>query len=251
MTASAVFDENGDLAGVRGIFRDITEREKVVESQRLANLGKLAADVAHEVNNPITIILARAEMLKAKRKDDEDIQEKMQIIISQCEDAISIVKRLLKFSKPSKKQFTRININDRIKTVIDLIGHQFLSCQVSINTYFAGNLPEVEADEKQIQEVFMNLLRNAKEAIGADGKVEIYTYEKKGRVYADIKDSGEGISSETMNKIFDPFFTTKENGTGLGVSVCYGIMRAHNGDLQYFSKKDEGTTARVILPAAE
>jgi PAS domain S-box-containing protein len=248
MVASGIFNPAGELTGVRGVFRDLTEKKKIMEAQRLANLGKLAADVSHEVNNPITIIMGRAEMLLISRKDDKDLCEKMKIIVEQCESAISIVKRLLKFSKPSKKEFTRVNMNDMVQNIINLVKHQFQTCGVSIKAHFSEDIPAIEADEKQIQEVFMNLMRNANEAMPEGGSIDIYTYSKSGKVFVDFKDNGEGISAEAKEKIFDPFFTTKEKGTGLGLSVCYGIIKAHDGDLQLFSEKKEGTTARVSLP---
>lgn len=251
ITQVAMFNNGGEFTGARGIFRDITERKKVEESQRLANLGKLSADVAHEVNNPITIILARAEMLQMQRKDDKDLQEKMTIVIEQCEMAISIVKRLLKFSKPSKKEFTKVKISDMVSSVINLVEHQFQGSGIEIISHFDENLSLVNADEKQVQEVFMNLMRNASDAMPDGGKVDIYIYEKEKYVYVDFKDNGEGIAVEAMKKIFDPFFTTKKDGTGLGLSVCYGIMQAHNGELLYLSKPGEGTTARVKFPAVE
>ena len=176
------------------------------------------------------------------------MQEKIKIVIEQCNAATSIVKRLLAFSKPSKKEFARININHTVKAVITLVEHQFQGSHIVINTHFSDKLLYVNADEKQLQEVFMNLLRNAEEAMPEGGQIDLHTFEKEGNIYIDCKDTGEGISEEAIKKIFDPFFTTKEKGTGLGLSVCYGIIKAHNGDLQLFSKKAEGATARVILP---
>ncbi|MGB3111980.1 MAG: ATP-binding protein, partial [Candidatus Omnitrophota bacterium] len=111
-------------------------------------------------------------------------------------------------------------------------------------------LPPVLMDEKQIQEVFMNLLRNAFEAMPDGGDITVTTSREGNSVRTDIKDTGSGIPEEVMKKIFDPFFTTKEKGTGLGLSVCYGILKAHGGDLKYSSEPDEGTTATVLLPIA-
>ncbi len=250
MKEVGIFDEKGVFTGSRGVFRDLTERKKIEESQRLANLGKLAADVAHEVNNPITIILARAEMLQMERPDDKALQEKLKIILDQCDSAIDIVKRLLMFSKPSKGSFIKGDINLLVGEVVKLIEHQFMGDGIAIKTKFSPGLPEIFMDAKQIQEVFMNLLRNADEAMPKGGEVEIKTYDIDGKVYIEFKDTGEGISGEDMKKIFDPFFTTKEKGTGLGLSVCYGIMKAHNGDLKYVSNPGQGTSAIVTLPAA-
>ncbi len=246
---SSIYDMQGRFAGSRGVFRDITERKKIEEAQRLAQLGKLAADVAHEVNNPVTVISARAQLYLRDEKVDEKIKKNLEIIVQQCEQAQSIVHRLLKFSKPSRGEIKEIDINDTIKSVINLVEPHFRGSAVRLATELMPSPSRVKADEKHMQEVFMNLLRNAAEAMPDGGTVTVKTSLDGDNVRIDFIDTGSGIAEEDLKRIFDPFFTTKENGTGLGLSVCYGILKSHGGDLKYKSRPGEGTTATVLLPA--
>jgi PAS domain S-box-containing protein len=244
----AIYDDSGNYRGSRGVFRDITERKKVEESQRLANLGKLAADVAHEVNNPVTIISGNAELALMDGKLPAEAEKAFKIIMSQCDQARSIVKRLLMFSKPSSGEFVEADINDSVNTVISLVETQFRHSRVKIIKKLKAKLPLIRADEKQIQEVFMNLMRNAVEAMPEGGSITVATSTEDSFVRIDFTDTGTGISEEHLKEIFDPFFTTKENGTGLGLSVCYGILKSHGGDLRYKGVHGKGTTATVLLP---
>ncbi len=245
-----IYTDNGIFAGSRGIFRDITERKKVEASQRLAQLGKLAADVAHEVNSPVSVISARAEMSMLKDAKKDDVMNNLKIIVDQCGQATSIVKRLLMFSKPSRGEFTEVNITETMDFILELLSQQFIITGVKVIKDFSADVPLIKVDNKQIQEVFMNLIRNAIEAMAdtdnASVKISINTLGEN--VKLDITDTGEGISEENMKKIFDPFFTTKTHGTGLGLSVCYGILKIHKGDLKYTSTPGKGTTATVLLP---
>jgi len=248
MKAVAIYDNEGQFRGIRGVFRDVTERKKIEEAQRLSELGKLAADMAHEVNNQIGVISTRANISLLRNPKEKEIQEDIRVILNQCEQAKGIVKRLLLFSKPSKGDFKIINLEDSVRFVSTLVEKQFLQHNVQIINSIDGPLPPVRADEKQIQEVFLNLMRNAFEAMESGGTITLSAASDKEDVEIHFADTGSGITDADLKKIFDPFFTTKENGTGLGLSVCYGIIRAHNGDLRYTSQVGKGTTARVILP---
>ncbi|MBN1894154.1 PAS domain S-box protein [bacterium] len=248
MKAVAIYDNDGQFRGIRGVFRDVTERKKIEESQRLSELGKLAADVAHEVKNQIGVIATRANVSLLRNPKEKEIQEDIRIILNQCEHANGIVKRLLLFSKPSKGDFKIIDPADSALFVSKLVEKQFSQHNVQIINAIEGPLPPVRADEKQIQEVFLNLMRNAFEAMESGGTITLSAVSDGEDVEIQFTDTGSGISDADLKRIFDPFFTTKENGTGLGLSVCYGIIRAHNGDLKYTSQVGRGTTARVILP---
>ncbi len=247
---AAIYDKNGEYAGSRGVFRDISERKKVERSQRLAQLGKLAADVAHEINNPVMVISGNAELALMEGGLGEKAKKIFNIILEQCEAARGIAKRLLMFSKPSKGTFKEVSIADSIDLIVDLVESQFMRKHIKIVKKTAFSLPPVSADEKQLQEVFMNLIRNAADAMPRGGSITITAALEEDNVRIDFTDTGEGISEADMKLIFDPFFTTKEHGTGLGLSVCYGIIKAHGGDLKYSSKLGEGTTATVVLPVA-
>lgn len=251
LMASDAYDGEGVFQGVRGIFRDITERKKVEESQRLAQLGRMAADVAHEVKNQMMVISGMAELSLMDEPENKEIEENLKTIVNQCREANDIVRRLLNFSKPSKGHHKVLNIHDTLETVILLLKKHFRNTNIEINKNFDFSLPSVKIDEKQMQEVFLNLMQNAGEAMDSGGSISISTALVNDNLKIDFKDTGSGISEEDMKKIFDPFFTTKEHGTGLGVSVCYGIVHAHGGELKYASKPGDGTTATVILPSAE
>jgi PAS domain S-box-containing protein len=248
MKAVAIYDNDGQFRGIRGVFRDVTERRKIEESQRLSELGKLAADMAHEVKNQIGVIATRANIALLRNPKEKEVQEDIRIILNQCDQTNGIVKRLLMFSKPSKGDFKIIDLAKSVRFVSNLVEKQFLQNNVRIVDTIDGPLPPVRADEKQIQEVFLNLMRNAFEAMESGGTITLSAESDQEDVEVHFADTGSGISEADLKKIFDPFFTTKENGTGLGLSVCYGIIQAHNGDLKYTSQVGRGTTARVILP---
>lgn len=243
-----VLDEKGELLGYRGVDRDITERERVKESQRLAQLGKLVSDMAHEVNNPLMVISGRAQISLMEDPKSEIIRDSLGIIMDQCHRAKSIIERLLLFSKPSKKELIEMDMNKAINFAVQILEHQLELKDVKVETVLDPALPLVVADEKQMHEIFVNLMRNSADAMPQGGNITIMTSLKGGNIWIDIKDTGDGISEADLQKIFDPFFTTKDHGTGLGLSVCYGIVKAHGGEMKYTSKPGAGTTATIILP---
>jgi PAS domain S-box-containing protein len=251
MKATGIYHSDGRFRGIRGVFRDITERKKIEESQRLAQLGKLASDMAHEVNNQIAVIATRTQVAKLRIGKPEQVLEDLGIIADQCDQIKNIVKRLLLFSKPSRGDFKPLDVNTALKLVVRLVEDQFVQHGVRITVDFAEGLPAVKADEKQIQEVCMNLLRNAFEAMPDGGDIRVSTSLLLDAVQIDVTDTGSGISEADLKRIFDPFFTTKETGTGLGLSVCYGIVQAHRGELKYTSTLGRGTTAHLVLPTLE
>jgi two-component system NtrC family sensor kinase len=223
-------------------------QEKLVQTEKLASLGRLVSDMAHEVNNPLQIISGRAQISLMEKIQNTEVEESLDIIMDQCERARDIIQRLLLFSKPSKGEIKEIGINDAIEFVAKLLEHQFLLAGVKIIRDYEGGLPPLKLDEKQIHEVFMNLMRNSADAMKGGGTITIRTTREGDKVRTDVTDTGGGIADEDLNKLFDPFFTTKEHGTGLGLSVCYGIIKAHGGELTYSSKLGTGTTATILLP---
>ena len=247
-TGIPIISKDGKLLGYRGADRDVTEVKGAQESQRLAQLGELVSDMAHEVNNPLQIMSGRAQITAMNKSLDEETMESMDIILDQCQRAKSIVQRLLMFSKPSKEEVKEFNINEAISFAVSLIEHQLSLKKVKITTNFTSPNISIKADEKQMQEIFLNLLRNAADAMPEGGDIIVSTYEEEDKVKINFTDTGEGIPKENLEKIFDPFFTTKEQGTGLGLSVCQGIIRAHGGELKYTSEVGKGTTAMILLP---
>ncbi len=248
MKAVGHFDEQGRFQGIRGIFRDITERKKLETAQRLSQMGKMAADIAHEIKNQLAALTMRAQICLLRPSISDELRQDIKIILDQGNHIDDVVKRLLKFSRPSQGQFVDIQVNDTIDTVLKLVEKQYATYNISIIKKFTHSLPLIRCDEKQIQEVLLNLLGNAFEAMPKGGQITIATSYENGMVQIDLTDTGMGISASDLEHIFDPFFTTKEEGTGLGLSVCFGIIQAHHGDLIYESEPGKGTTARILLP---
>ncbi|MFH1799393.1 MAG: ATP-binding protein [Candidatus Omnitrophota bacterium] len=204
--------------------------------------------MAHEVNNPLMIISGNAQLSLLDGTLNEKTKNNLEIIHEECNRAKDIIQRLLKFSRPAKGEQKETDMNQSIESVTKLIEHQFSLSDIEIKKNLNKNLPIITIDEKQIQEVLMNLLNNAKEAMPDGGTIDISTSLEQDFLRIDIKDSGIGMSEETRSKLFEPFFTTKEKGTGLGLSVCHGIVKAHNGELKLESQPGKGTLATVLLP---
>jgi len=248
---SPIFDEKGEVIATVHIARDITLRKGMEKTQRLTQLGKLVADMAHEVNNPLMVISGRAQLSLMEQIQNEVIKNNLKIIFEECQRARDIIQRLLSFSRPSKGELKEININRSIETVVGVVEHQFKLAGTEIKRNYIEKPLPIIADEKQIQEVVMNLLNNAKDAMSKGGVIEIVTSSEKDFLRIDFKDTGSGISEEDTKRMFEPFFTTKKEGTGLGLSLCYGIVKAHGGDIKIESKLGKGTTVTVLLPVKE
>jgi PAS domain S-box-containing protein len=250
-----LLDDKGNLRALVGVVRDITdqkEREKLerqlLQSDKLATIGQLAAGVAHEINNPLANISLYAQMLSEEIKAGKPDIKKLEIIEEQVDVAAKIVNSLLEFSRQREPEISHINVNREITKVLDIIGHQFAGIEVIRD--FDPDLPEISADPTQIQQVFINIITNAIQAMPNGGRIVISTKKKEDKVEIKISDTGVGIPKEHLSKIFDPFFTTKEigRGTGLGLSICYGIIERHNGTISVESEVGKGTTVTVELP---
>ena len=240
--------EFGDKKVLQAIVRDLSESKKLEEIRRLAQLGELVSSIAHEVNNPLMIISGNAQLCQMEDLKNDAVKDNLKIIVDQCERAKSIIQRMLVFSRPGKRQVKEMDINESLEFATKLIEHQYSIVNVKIIRQFAPGLPLVKADEKQMQEVFLNLIRNAAEAMPEGGTLTITTSLDSGFMRLDFADTGFGMSGEVMDKIFYPFFTTKEKGTGLGLSVSQSIIKIHGGEIKYKSKPGEGTVATVLLP---
>ena len=226
-------------------------QEQLIQSEKLASLGRLVADMAHEVNNPLMIITGRAQLAQMQKSGNDNIENSLRIIVDQCERAKCIIHRLLLFSQPSRGESKATNLNEVVDLVVQLLEHQYMLANISFVKNYGKDLPIINVDEKQIHEVLMNLLKNSGEAMPDGGTIEVKTFVEKENYIVNIIDSGIGIKKENIGKIFDPFFSTKESGTGLGLSVCYGIIKAHGGELSYSSEPGQGTIVSISLPINE
>jgi len=236
-----------DKEFLQATVRDISELKKIEESQRLAQLGQLVSSMVHEINNPLMIISGNAQLCLTEELNKQ-AKENLGIIIEQCARTKSIIQRLLAFSKPTKGEIKNADINAVVDSTAKLLEHQYSVSNIKMIRNFAAQLPMIPIDEKQIQEVLLNIIKNAAEAMPEGGVITMATSQEGPFLRIDIADTGMGIPKEAMEKLFTPFFTTKDKGTGLGLPVCYGLVRAHGGDLEFNSVVGKGTTAAIYLP---
>lgn len=223
---------------------------QLIQSDKVASLGKLAAGVAHEINSPLTGILTYSSLLlKGKREGDAE-KEDLEVIVNETNRCKTIVKGLLDYARQTDPQKALSDISELVGKSINLISHQASLQNVKIEKKTELGLPKIMVDVGQIQQVFINILLNAIEAMPQGGTLTVSSEVQDQMVAVRFTDTGVGIPKENLSKILDPFFTTKEQGkgTGLGLSVSYGIIERHRGKLEVKSKVGEGTTFTVKLP---
>lgn len=232
-----------------------SSQEQLLQSSKLAAVGQLVSGVAHEVNNPLMAILGNSEML-LKKSGDERIRKHLKRVYEETNRAIAIVRNLLSFARKQEVEKVPVSVNDCLESVINLRSYEMSMDNIDIETDIAPDLPEAMADFQQLQQVFLNLLINAEQAIKGirdSGKVFIRT-ERAGnkKIRITVADDGPGIPKEIQARIFEPFFTTKDvgKGTGLGLSICYGIITDHGGKITVASEEAKGTTFIIELPVA-
>jgi two-component system, NtrC family, sensor kinase len=257
-----LFDESGNIYAVLGISRDITERKKMEEhsyyTEKLASMGTLAAGVAHEINNPLGIILGFTDMLLEKFPPDSGEYDLLKTIEKQGLNAKRVVENLLNFARHKDHKEEIIDINKNIETVLSVMNNTLLLNKISVKQDLQEHLPPVVADSGELQQVFFNLINNAIHAMQGGGVMHILTRSSdNNKVEIRIADTGHGIKKEHRSRIFDPLFTTKEvgKGTGLGLSVSYGIITKHQGTITFETKTKEeseesGTTFIITFPSS-
>ncbi|MFA5099273.1 MAG: PAS domain S-box protein, partial [Candidatus Omnitrophota bacterium] len=248
LTQKSLYTDKKGNKYIVGVIRDITYMKDLEQKERLAQLGRLVADMAHEVSNPLMIISGNAQLSLMEDIANDKVKENLSIIMKESQRAKDIIQRLLKFSRPSKGEIKEVDINKIVEAVCGIVEHQFSLINVTVNKSLAQGLPLVMFDEQQMHEVLMNLINNAKDAMPGGGMIEVRTSVDRDKVRIDIKDSGCGMSEEVRLKVFEPFFTTKEKGTGLGLSICNSIILAHKGELKVESRVGKGTVFSIILP---
>jgi PAS domain S-box-containing protein len=239
-------------AGAVLLIEDITERvglERAArQSEKLAALGTLAAGLAHELNNPIGIITSRAELmlLEAESKGlPENVGEDLRVIHRHAQRVARIAQGLLSFSRHSSGEQGRVDLNRVVDETLLLVEKMIVKDGVMLRRALAPGLPPIWGDANALQQVVMNLVTNARDAVKGGGEIFVETgasIEQPGGVRLVVRDTGPGIAPEILPKIFDPFFTTKAEGTGLGLSISYGIVRDHQGTVDVQSRLGEGTT---------
>jgi two-component system NtrC family sensor kinase len=253
------FNTHGEVIGFRGIFNDVTEREaneqRVLMTSKLASIGELASGVAHELNNPLTSVMGYAQLLVDSKNVPPEVESDLNRIYQESQRATKIVQNLLSFARPRKPEKIYFDANELVQRTLDLRSYELKTTNIRVNVELEPDLPEIKADYHQIQQVILNILINAEQAlteIRRRGKITIATNVVGDHIRISIGDNGPGISKENISRIFDPFFTTKEvgKGTGLGLSVCHGIVTAHGGNICVASEKGKGASFVVDLPIA-
>ena len=228
--------------------------EQLVRTEKLAAMGTLSAGVAHEVNNPLAAISSLIQMLQAAPDLDDDTREKLILISAQIERITRVTKDMMDFARARPAAKTRASVNEIVETALRLASFDKSFQRLKLHKNLAADLPMVFADADQLQQVFLNLFLNARDAmLNTSGELKIESKASpQGEIQIEVSDSGGGIDNKNLKKIFDPFFTTKTagKGTGLGLAVCYGIITAHGGRIEVSTNNKNGTTFTVFLPAA-
>ena len=258
VSLSPMRDEQGNVTSVVVVMTDITDaallQAKLINTEKLAAVGQLVSGVAHEVNNPLTAILGFADLLLETPGLSAEGQRDLNVIIQEAQRTKLIVQNLLSFARQVPQQRKSIQLNTIVERTLQLRAYDLSSHGVEVVQKFDRALPEVIGDEHQLQQVFLNILNNAYDAMRESGnprRIEVSSSFSGGHVEIRFKDSGTGIADP--ERIFDPFFTTKEvgKGTGLGLSICYGIVNEHKGEISALNNTPEaGATFMVRLPAA-
>ena len=256
ISATPLVDLAGRAIGRLLIFNDLTERvsleDQLIQAEKLSSIGLLAAGVAHEVNTPLAVIASQGQMLLRQMPAEGPQSRTLEKIVKQAFRASEIVNSLLKFSRVSGAEYTELDLNKVIQETLSLVAPMLKSARVSLNLQLDRDLPTIWGNAGKLQQVFMNLIVNARDAMPKGGELTLATDREDGRVRVEVCDTGVGIPPDHLSRIFDPFFTTKSGsrGTGLGLAVSYGIIREHAGNVEVESRQGHGTTFRLELPAA-
>ncbi len=256
---------DGTKIGYMGIESDVSDRknleQQIIQTEKLATIGQLAAGIAHEIGTPLNIISGNAEFIQLDMNQSDTGYQELTTIIDQTKRISVLIKQLLDFARPKILSLQAVNINSIMTNVLDFVRRQFEKNGMDIETAFEDRLLKVYGDPALLYQVFLNVIINAFQAMSRGGKLylktfmeneaEDLTHEKREKVVIMIKDTGEGISPENLPKLFTPFFTTKEpgKGTGLGLAVTHRIVEEHNGKIKIDSEVGKGTVVTIQFNA--
>jgi signal transduction histidine kinase len=259
ISLSPMRDEQKTVNSVVVVMTDITDatllQAKLAHSEKMATIGRLVSGVAHEVNNPLAAILGFTDLLLENPEMPASAREDLQIILQETQRTKDIVQDLLSFARQRPVQRELVSVNNVLRQTIKLRSYDFASHGVEVLEEFDEALPPALGDAQQLQQVFLNILNNAYDAVQESserGRITIRTCHRNQSIEVNITDNGTGIVDP--QRIFDPFYTTKHagKGTGLGLSICYGIVRAHGGEIQCWnSQAGPGSTFMVRIPLAD
>jgi two-component system, NtrC family, sensor kinase len=255
VSITPLVSKTGERIGRLLLFDDVTQREHMEEqmsqTEKLTSLGLLAAGVAHEVNTPLAVISNYIQMLAKQMPEEDPRHSIIEKIVKQTFRASEIVNNLLNFSRTGPGEVANVDVNKVVEETLSLVAHPMKTSQIQVVKNLGDALPSVRGSANKLQQVFLNLFLNARDAMPGGGMLEVKTLAHNGSVEIEIVDTGAGIPREHIHKIFDPFFTTKATGrgTGLGLSVSYGIIKEHAGKIDVRSTPGKGTSFHVEFPA--
>jgi hypothetical protein len=256
ISVAALQSKTAEIEGSLVAIEDVTERvgleAQLQQSDKLSSIGLLAAGVAHEVNTPLAGISSYSQMLMQQIPDNDPRRQLLEKIHRQTSRASSIVNNLLNFSRVTEARYAPVDLNRVIDDTIQLLEAQLRNTEIEVVRNYADELPPAFGDGPKLQQVLMNLILNARDAMPQGGRLEISTEADEDSVVIEVRDTGLGIAPEHLAKIYDPFFTTKQigKGTGLGLAVSYGIVSDHGGHIDVESNLGEGTRFQITLPLA-
>jgi len=255
LSVSAVDGDPGADPSRVVTFDDVSERvkleEQVLRQERLASLGLLAAGVAHEINTPLTGISSYAQMLLEETAEDDPRREALEKIELQTNRAAEITGSLLNLARPEETGLEPVECENTIREVVQLFEPQIRGRGIDLALDIEDGMPAIAGHKGKLQQVLLNLLMNARDAVHSGGTIKLVGRTRGGKIEMLVEDNGIGIAEEDLGSIFDPFFTTKGRGrgTGLGLSITYGIVQEHGGEIHVESQPGEFTRFRVELPA--
>ncbi len=229
-------------------------QEQLIQAEKLTSLGQMAASIAHEVNNPLAGVLVYTQLLAKKLNSGTFTKEGALESLAKMETELirssRLIRNLLDFARQSPPALREVNANEVLGRALELAAHSAQLQNIQVSKELASSLPNIMADFDQLQQVSLNLIMNALQAMPKGGRLTLRTSADDNQLKIEVQDTGQGISKENMHKLFTPFFTTKEKGkgVGLGLAVAYGIIQRHKGRIEVQSKEGEGTTFTIYLP---
>ena len=232
--------------------RELKETQaQLIQVEKLAALGELAAGVAHEINNPLHILQAYVEHMSSKLPPDSPFADFLDPMRNALDSIARLAGQLRDFSRPAGGEWKQLDVNRTLENVLRLVNKEMMHCQIEIQDCLASALPTVTGDNRQLEQVFLNIILNARDAMPGGGRLAVETYAADGKVHIRFADTGVGIQDEDLQRIFEPYFTTKEDrGTGLGLAICQRIITQHGGRISVSSKLGEGTVFILHLPVS-
>ncbi len=261
LSSAIIYDTEGKEVASVGIFVDLRERlamevklretqEQLLQSEKLAAMGRLTSQIAHELNNPLYGIMNTLELMKTEISPGSKRRKILEMALSETVRITEMLRKMLSFSKPDEEERQLTDINTILDEILLLYEKQLREHSIRTTTSLAPDLGMIYASRNQLRQVFLNMISNARDAMPDGGTLEIITKGVGDNIHIEFSDTGIGIKEEDLDKIFDTFFTTKDSikGVGLGLSVCYGFIRDHGGDIRVKSERGSGTTFTIILP---